>query len=142
MPADHISTYLKDPLIPTSTIKEAGGYMLYWHHASSIRPNIARMASDFCSAPGTSCFECSSAYIVFNPLVLCLATSVDAERAFSTGRRQVNFMQHHMSSQTFKAQMAVGSWARYNSPLYPGFKYIKNIIDKDIDDGENPFLDS
>ncbi|KDR68283.1 hypothetical protein GALMADRAFT_78780 [Galerina marginata CBS 339.88] len=74
------------------------------------------MASDYCSAP---------------------ATSVDAERAFSTGRRQVNFMQHNMSSQTFKAQMAVGSWAKTGSPLNPGLKTLSSIIDNEDD---NPFV--
>ncbi|KAL1713075.1 hypothetical protein EV715DRAFT_212391, partial [Schizophyllum commune] len=38
------------------------------------------------------------------------ATSIDAERAFSEGRRQVNFMQHRMSHDTFKSVMALGSW--------------------------------
>jgi hypothetical protein len=42
---------------------------------------------------------------------------VDAERAFSGGRLQVNHLQHSMSSQTFKAQMAVGSWM--GMPLMP-----------------------
>ncbi|TFK34495.1 hypothetical protein BDQ12DRAFT_613556, partial [Crucibulum laeve] len=37
--------------------------------------------------------------------------------SFLTGHWQVNFMQHNMSSQTFKAQMAVGSWAQAGSPL-------------------------
>lgn len=67
-----------------------------------------------------------------------LATSVDAECAFSTGRRQVNFLQTNMISQTFKAKMAIGSWA--DSPvLYPGFKYVSNIISKEIDLAKNPF---
>ncbi|KAF5311813.1 hypothetical protein D9619_002319 [Psilocybe cf. subviscida] len=72
--------------------------------------------------------------------ILAAASSVDAERAFSSGRRQVNFMQHNMSSQTFKAQMAVGSWA--NSPLYPGLDTITNMISKQViaDEGENPFI--
>ncbi|KDR72414.1 hypothetical protein GALMADRAFT_41546, partial [Galerina marginata CBS 339.88] len=56
------------------------------------------------------------------------ASSVDAERAFSTGRRQVNFMQHNMSSQTFQARMAVGSWAK--TPMYPGLEEISNHIAK------------
>ncbi|KAJ3500635.1 hypothetical protein NLJ89_g9707 [Agrocybe chaxingu] len=116
-PPDHISTYLRDPLLPMATIKEAGGYVHYWHQASKGRPRLARMGSDFCSAP---------------------ATSVDAEQAFSTGRRQVNFMQHNMNSQTFKAQMAVRSWAR--SPLYPGFEYVQKVIEKEIDSEENPFV--
>ncbi|KAF8799650.1 hypothetical protein BYT27DRAFT_7120065, partial [Phlegmacium glaucopus] len=54
------------------------------------------------------------------------ATSVDAERAFSTGRRQVNFMQHNMSSQTFQSRMAVGSWVK--TPLNPGLSKISKII--------------
>jgi hypothetical protein len=49
-------------------------------------------------------------------------------------------MQHNMSSQTFKAQMAVGSWAR--SALNPGFDFVKDIIAKQIDRSENPFIDT
>ncbi|KAF8816806.1 hypothetical protein BYT27DRAFT_7076294, partial [Phlegmacium glaucopus] len=47
------------------------------------------------------------------------ATSVDAEHAFSTGHCQVNYMQHNMSSQTFKAHVAIGSWAK--TPIFPKF---------------------
>ncbi|KAG2134717.1 hypothetical protein BD769DRAFT_1353242, partial [Suillus cothurnatus] len=36
-------------------------------------------------------------------------------QAFSGGCLQVNHLQHDVSLQTFKAQMAVGSW--YNTPL-------------------------
>lgn len=57
---------------------------------------------------------------------ICIASSVDAGRAFSTGRRQVNYMQHNMSSDTFQARMAVGSWAQ--TPLFPGFPAIAQII--------------
>jgi hypothetical protein len=46
-----------------------------------------------------------------------LASSVDAERAFSNGRLMVNHLQHQMSSRTFQAKMAVGSWA--GTPLLP-----------------------
>ena len=46
-----------------------------------------------------------------------VATSVDAERAFSTGRHQINFTQHNINSQTFKAEMALGSWIK--SPPLP-----------------------
>ncbi|KAJ7217355.1 hypothetical protein C8J57DRAFT_1034393, partial [Mycena rebaudengoi] len=38
------------------------------------------------------------------------ASSVDAERAFSGDRLQVNHLQHQTSSQTFKARVALGSW--------------------------------
>jgi len=47
-------------------------------------------------------------------------------------------MQHNLNSQTFKAQMAVGSWA--TSPLYPGFKYVSNVIEDEMDRSENPFV--
>ncbi|KAJ7772031.1 hypothetical protein DFH07DRAFT_718246, partial [Mycena maculata] len=45
------------------------------------------------------------------------AASVDAERAFSNGRLQVNHLQHQTSSQTFKARVALGSWI--GTPLMP-----------------------
>ncbi|KAJ7911627.1 hypothetical protein B0H13DRAFT_1614349, partial [Mycena leptocephala] len=45
------------------------------------------------------------------------ASSVDAERAFSAGRLQVNHLQHQTSSQTFKARVALGSWI--HPPLMP-----------------------
>ncbi|KAI6045222.1 hypothetical protein EDC04DRAFT_2598822 [Pisolithus marmoratus] len=56
------------------------------------------------------------------------ASSVDAERAFSGGRLQVNHLQHRISSQSFKAQVAVGSW--YGSPVLPDTKSIAGIINK------------
>ncbi|KAF9039869.1 hypothetical protein BJ165DRAFT_1351564 [Panaeolus papilionaceus] len=49
---DSVDTYLKDPLVPSQAIKEAGGYIAYWHNASGTRPHLARMATDYCSAPG------------------------------------------------------------------------------------------
>jgi hypothetical protein len=72
------------------------------------------MALDFLSAPGMlylSKFTC----IIF--LIIILASSVDAERAFSGGRLQVNHLQHAMSSQTFKARVALASWV--NTPFLP-----------------------
>ncbi|TFK18499.1 hypothetical protein FA15DRAFT_603180, partial [Coprinopsis marcescibilis] len=56
------------------------------------------------------------------------ASSVDAERAFSVGRRQVSFMQHSMSSQTFKAKMAVGSWSQ--APFFPGIAKVAEYLSK------------
>ncbi|KIJ06129.1 hypothetical protein PAXINDRAFT_75911 [Paxillus involutus ATCC 200175] len=64
------------------------------------------MALDFCSAP---------------------ASSTDAERSFSDGRRQVNFMQHNTSSQTFKSEMAIGSWE--GTPLFPDVRRAVDIIE-------------
>jgi len=51
---------------------------------------------------------------------------VDAERAFSAGRRQVSFLQHNMNSQTLKAQIAVNSWSK--TPLWPIFDVIKDMV--------------
>ncbi|KAJ7936208.1 hypothetical protein B0H13DRAFT_1589697 [Mycena leptocephala] len=39
------------------------------------------------------------------------ATSVDSERAFSEGRHQIAWNQQLMSSQAFRAQMSIASWA-------------------------------
>ncbi|KIK94752.1 hypothetical protein PAXRUDRAFT_142211 [Paxillus rubicundulus Ve08.2h10] len=64
------------------------------------------MALDYCSAP---------------------ASSTDTERAFSDGRRELNFMQHNTSSQTFKAEMAVGSWD--GTPLFPDIRRAVQIIE-------------
>ncbi|KAH8108920.1 hypothetical protein DFH11DRAFT_1818298 [Phellopilus nigrolimitatus] len=58
------------------------------------------------------------------------ASSVDAERAFSKGRRDINFMQHNMSSQTFKARMAVGSWD--GTPLFPAVDNAIDILEEKI----------
>ncbi|KAF8994100.1 hypothetical protein BDQ17DRAFT_1252081 [Cyathus striatus] len=55
-----------------------------------------------------------------------MASSVGCERAFSSGHLQISHLQHNTSSQTFKAQMALGSWAK--SPLYPGFSAATEII--------------
>ncbi|KAG1771678.1 hypothetical protein EV702DRAFT_956805, partial [Suillus placidus] len=54
------------------------------------------------------------------------ASSVDAERAFSGGRLQVNHLQHGINSQTFKAQVAVGSW--YNTPLMNDLSAVTSIM--------------
>ena len=58
------------------------------------------------------------------------ASSVDAERAFSVGRLEINHLQHSTSPQTFKAQVAVGSWAK--TPLYPGLSDTIKIIEKQM----------
>ncbi|KAF8891069.1 hypothetical protein CPB85DRAFT_1230941, partial [Mucidula mucida] len=46
-------------------------------------------ALDYCSAP---------------------ATSIEVEHSFSKGRRNMDFMQHNTSHNSFKASMALGSW--------------------------------
>ena len=59
--------------------------------------------------------------------------STDAERTFSKGRCEVNFMQHNMSSQTFKAEMAVGSWD--GTPLMPNISEAISVMEKHIQGG-------
>ncbi|KAJ6555812.1 hypothetical protein B0H19DRAFT_867549, partial [Mycena capillaripes] len=58
------------------------------------------------------------------------ASSVDAERAFSGGRLQVNHLQHQTSSQTFKARVALGSW--FKTPLMPSSKEAISIMEKKL----------
>jgi hypothetical protein len=67
---------------------------------------------------------------VFSSDNLNIASSVDAERAFSNGRLEVNHLQHNMSPQTFKAQIAIGSWSR--TPLYPGLVEVMRIIERSM----------
>ncbi|KAF5352608.1 hypothetical protein D9756_006313 [Leucocoprinus leucothites] len=111
---DHILTYLDEPAIPSTDIQAVGGYMKWWYTSSSAWKSVARMAMDYCSAP---------------------ASSVDAEQAFSVGRQQINFMQQNMSSFTFHAKMAMGSWS--NTPLFPGVKAVAEMIGESESDEED-----
>ncbi|KAI5831127.1 hypothetical protein K523DRAFT_415276 [Schizophyllum commune Tattone D] len=90
-PPDAFTRYLDEPLVPRSAIESAGGVIAYWYANRELDPILSTFGCDYCSAP---------------------ATSIDAERAFSEGRRQVNFMQHRMSHDTFKSLMALGSWTK------------------------------
>ncbi|KAG2342539.1 hypothetical protein BDR05DRAFT_841213, partial [Suillus weaverae] len=54
------------------------------------------------------------------------ASSVDAERAFSGGLLQVSHLQHGINSQTFKAQVTVGSW--YNTPLMNDLSAVTSLM--------------
>lgn len=106
--------------------------MKYWYQLQNTRPSLSRMAQAYCSAPG----QISLLYKSSPQFFLFTATSVDAERAFSTGRRQVNHMQHNMSSQTFKARMAIGSWAK--TPIFPKFSDIAAMVGSRMgEDSEN-----
>ncbi|KAF5353365.1 hypothetical protein D9756_007867 [Leucocoprinus leucothites] len=51
------------------------------------------------------------------------------------GRRQINFMQQNMSSFTFHAKMAMGSWS--NTPLFPGVKAVAEMIGESESDEED-----
>ncbi|KAJ7939157.1 hypothetical protein B0H13DRAFT_1574309, partial [Mycena leptocephala] len=56
--------------------------------------------------------------------------AVDAERAFSAGRLQVNHLQHQTSSQTFKARVALGSWI--GTPLMANTSVATAILEKKL----------
>ncbi len=80
--------------------------LLYWDQRWSAEPDLSQFASDYCSAPSKRMHTLYHK----NSYLLLLATSIDTERLFSEGRHKMNFMQHNMSHNTFKASMALGSW--------------------------------
>ncbi|TFY77502.1 hypothetical protein EWM64_g6511 [Hericium alpestre] len=102
---DSMDAYLSTPLVPHEEIEAGGGYLQYWERQRTVRPRLAQMALDFLSVP---------------------ASSVDAERAFSGGHLQMGHLQHGMSSQTFKGQVALGSWI--GTPLMPDLDLATTII--------------
>lgn len=105
--------------------------MKYWYHLEGASPLVSTMASDFLSAPG----ESSLFAFCLNNNESWAAASTDAERAFSKGRREVNFMQHNMSSQTFKSEMAVGSWD--GTPLMPDIQGAIAIMERKMSRGSS-----
>lgn len=54
------------------------------------------------------------------------ASFVDAERAFPGGRLQVHHTQYNISSDTFRAEITLGSW--YLAPWFSGFKDCGGIL--------------
>ncbi|KIK33753.1 hypothetical protein CY34DRAFT_18172 [Suillus luteus UH-Slu-Lm8-n1] len=56
------------------------------------------------------------------------ASSVDAKWVFSSGHLLVNHLQHDISSQTFKAQVAIRSW--FNTPLMPDLNIATKIMQR------------
>ncbi|KAG8692108.1 hypothetical protein FRC08_010001 [Ceratobasidium sp. 394] len=103
---DSIEEYLETPVVSTYVINQYGGILSYWASELERRPRMARMALDLLTVP---------------------ASSVDAERAFSGGRLMMNHLQHGMSTRSFQAQMAVGSW--YGTPLLPELENAAQIIE-------------
>ena len=132
MVPDSIEAYLDSPPIAKPEVKATGGVLKYWESCRTTRHRLAQMALDFLSAPGLAV----SHYCSLRKLMsILLASSVDAERTFSGGRLQVNHLQHQMSSQSFKAQVAVGSW--YNTPLLPNMSSATAIITNKTSKGKN-----
>ncbi|KAG8687336.1 hypothetical protein FRC11_007416 [Ceratobasidium sp. 423] len=106
---DHQESYLETPIVPAYVLRRYGGVIPYWNAQLERRPRLTRMALDYLTAP---------------------ASSVDAERAFSGGRLMINHLQHQMSSRTFQAQMAVGSW--FGTPLLPNLSHVASIVEKNM----------
>ena len=53
--SDSIDTYLKEPLISTSKVNNAGGVLQYWEKVATTHLHLAQMALDFLTAPGELC---------------------------------------------------------------------------------------
>jgi hypothetical protein len=126
---DSMDAYLNMPCMSRTEIQAAGGVLQYWENARATRPRLAQMALDFLSAPGIFLACRLSKFDIDH-----LASSVDAERAFSGGRLQVNHLQHGVSSQTFRAQMAVGSW--YKTPLMNDLGAVTSIMRSKMEKGK------
>lgn len=58
----------------------------------------------------------------------CAASSVDAERSFSTGRLKLNHLQHNKSSETFRAQMCLNSWD--GGPFFPTLEDLGCVLEE------------
>ena len=107
-----------------SVIDDAGGVLCYWEQQLATQPQLARMALDFLSTPGEAL---STWHMCSGSHDSAVASSVDVECAFSSGRLQVNHLQHGMSSQTLKAQTAVSSW--FGPPIFPSITPFVSIIE-------------
>ncbi|KAG8701424.1 hypothetical protein FRC08_004087 [Ceratobasidium sp. 394] len=103
---DSIERYLATETVPLDPNND-GSLLSYWNVMLKTQPRVARMALNYLTAP---------------------ATSVDAERAFSGGRLMINHLQHRMSSETFQAKMAIGSW--FGTPLLPDALQVSRMIEK------------
>ena len=69
---------------------------------------LARMALDFLSVPGSCAFRISC---IHQTDACTTATSVEAERAFSSGRLTVSRLRHSLSDASVRASTLLGSWA-------------------------------
>ncbi|KAG9119766.1 hypothetical protein FRC07_005051 [Ceratobasidium sp. 392] len=102
-----IENYLRTEPVSRKLVKLAGGPLRYWEAQKSQMscPELAQFALDYLSAP---------------------ASSVDAERAFSSGRLMTNHLQHQMSDDTFRAKMALRLW--YKTPLLPEVSEVASLL--------------
>lgn len=89
----------------------------FWNSQLPVMPGLAAMGLAYISSPGMYASCTLTCQVVWNEIpLLMIASTAAAEREFSEGRTQVNWNQQSMSSQTFRAKMSVGAWAR--APWY------------------------
>ncbi|QRV75576.1 hAT family dimerization protein [Ceratobasidium sp. AG-Ba] len=102
-----IENYLRTEPVAWEIIENSGGPLGYWTDQKSYmaHPELAKFAINYLSTP---------------------ASSVDAERAFSCGRLMTNHLQHQMSSDTFRAKMALRLW--YKTPLLPNNSNVASMF--------------
>ena len=103
---------------------------MYWHRKEESCLSLARYGSDYCSTPGMD-FSLQDKGLHVSDLLLMSASSTDAEWSFSEGHCEVNFMQHNMVSQTFKAEITVGLWD--GTPLFLPIDAAILIMEKKLD---------
>lgn len=79
----------------------------WWSERKDLYPCLSRMALDYLSIPGTFYF-----FIYNSSSHIFLATSVDVERVFSTGRIILSHLRNRLSVQSIRALMCVGAWSK------------------------------
>lgn len=105
---DPLEEYLEAPIqtMMTNPLK-------YWHNAlinGTANAALTHMALDVLSIPGKVPSWSSRCALISIPPI---ATSVDAERAFSHGQLTVSQLCHSLSEQTVHTSTVLGSWAHY-----------------------------
>ena len=102
-----------------------GGVMMYWHWKNVYTQTFQ------CTALTTAQHQASAWFNIIMILVIsntCCSFINRYWESCSEGHWEVNFMQHNMSSQTFKAEMAAGSWD--GTPLFPDLQAAFSIMEK------------
>lgn len=119
-----MDAYLDEPPVPKAVIKAAGGLLKYWETQTSSRPDVRAMAIAYLTAPGKLSHSCHKEYPVTLPILS--ASSVDAERSFSQGKLATSDLQQNTCSNTFRAEMALGSWQ--GTPLLPSIDTLASML--------------
>ncbi|KIK32879.1 hypothetical protein CY34DRAFT_27129 [Suillus luteus UH-Slu-Lm8-n1] len=89
----------------------------WWHAHRSSYPQLSRIALDYLTIP---------------------ATSVDVERLFSRGRLLLSHVRSHLSAQSTRALLCLGSWSSLNLVKTEDVIKVSNMSD---DKGEEEELE-